>query len=529
VKPFAIVIILVVTFHLFSMDTATAQDANSTYGVDAQESRYESNARSLMKEGDLKKALTLLKEGIKRFPESKTLALLLAKAYLADKNDFWALRTLNELLERHPEDCEVNLWLSWLYLRQGSLDDARLALKEAACPEKGPLASRRDLLSSMIEFHANAPDLAKKTLDAAYNAPEAFPEDGEAVALLKTKLDPWHAQPLSWRLELWGGWTSNSYAGSPHDSALKTSSQSAFGNFSAWMRFSPNFNFCLHPSMEGDVRMLGYASEAGRDYSFALFSGRPGLLLGGSRWSALAAYRYESMLLSGGDRYKNGPLWFYQAHRAELEASPWPWLTLFFGAGKRHFREIGRTRIEIDGGVGGSYRVLKELNLMGAFSGRWQKAGKEAYDLYGGSLLLSLEYLLPYGMSLRGGFAANIEYYPRSAGYFDALKPDSKRRDILIKPTAGFWSQAWAGFRAGLVYEFADRFSTAAPYAYTDNRVIVKFVWSFSLDPWLPKAFAPNDHVSIDWELRAGDGGDDRIQDLLRQDEALQRGSSCLE
>jgi hypothetical protein len=483
-------------------------------------------ARTSEKPGD---AIAILKEATRRYPDHAELLLLLAKAYLADDNDFWALRVLSGWLARHPDDCEAALWLSWVYLRQGSLDDARLANEEAACPDQGPLAARRHLLKAMIERHADASESARQALNDAYQAPDAYQEDREAIAFLKPELDPWHVQPLSWRLELWGGWTSNAQAGSPQDAAQTSYPQSAFGNFSAWLNFTPNFNFWLHPSLEGDVRMLGYAAENGRDYSYLLLSGRPGLLFGGSRWSVLAAYRYESLLLAGGDRYAEGPLWFYQAHRAEIEASPLPWLTLFSGAGQRQFREMGRTRIEVDGGVGGGYRVLKDLKVMGALSGRWQNANNDAYDLYGGSLLLSLEYVLPYGLSLRGGLSAGVEYYPRSTGYFDPLKPDVERRDVLVKPTAGFWSPAWSGFRAGLVYEFAERFSTAKPYDYTDHRVIVKFVWPFSLDPWLPKASAPEDHVPLDWGLHAGDGGGERIQDLLRQDEAVQRGSSCVE
>jgi len=523
VKVLGIAVGLLVVCNVLTL----AEAAEPPCSQEAPESCYDSHARLLLEDERPKEAIALLKEGAGRFPESRTLVFLLAKAYLADDNGFWALRVLNDWLTRHPDDCEAALWLSWAYLQQGSLDDARAALEEAACPNDGPPAARRHLLRSMIDRHGEASEEAGESLDLAYDAPETFPEDREAVARLKSQHDPWYMPPLSWRLELWGGWTSNAQAGSPKDPAQKTDDAgSAFGNFSAWLRFAPNFNFWLRPALEADARMLGYASKAGRDFSYLLLSGRPGLLFGGSRWSVLAAYRFESLLLAGGDRYQAGPLWFYQAHRGEVEASPWPWLTFFFGAGQRQFREMGRDRIEIDGGLGGGYRVVKDLNLMGALSGRWQDAENDAYDLYGGSLLFSLEYFLPYRMSLRGGFSTNIEYYPRSAGYFDT----AKRRDILLKPTAGFWSPALKGLRAGLVYEFANRFSTADPYAYTDHRVMVKLVWPFSLDPWLPEAEAPADHAPLDWGLHGeSEGGGERIQDLLRQDEAIQRGSSCVE
>jgi len=135
------------------------------------------------------------------------------------------------------------------------------------------------------------------------------------------------------------------------------------------------------------VRSLGYTSEAGRDVSYLLVGGRPGVILGRLP-NALLAYRYEGLLITGGDQYDAGPLWFYQGHRGEVEAGILPSLTVFGGAGRRLFREVGRSRTELDGGGGGNLNLGARARVLGALTGRWHAAEKAPYDLWGGSALV---------------------------------------------------------------------------------------------------------------------------------------------
>ena len=73
---------------------------------------------------------------------------------------------------------------------------------------------------------------------------------------------------------------------------------------------------------------------------------RPGVIFGDTYVRALVAYRGEGLLLEGGDKYEDGPLWFYEAHRGELEIEFTKELTLFGGSGRRIFREQGnQTRV----------------------------------------------------------------------------------------------------------------------------------------------------------------------------------------
>jgi hypothetical protein len=54
-------------------------------------------------------------------------------------------------------------------------------------------------------------------------------------------------------------------------------------------------------------------------------------------------------------------------------------------------------------------------------------------------------------------------------------------------------------------------------------------MYSFSFDLYRPRGLAPENHVPLDFGLEAGGASEvtEKIQDLLRQDESVRRGSSC--
>lgn len=487
---------------------------------------FAGHARQLLEDGRSAEAIALLKEGVAAHPDSGPLAVLLARSYQADHNEAWANRSLAVYLQRRPDDCLAASWLAWLQLKQGALEEARDLLAEE-CPGAAPLETRRQLLLSMVASHSGDPEAARAHLAVARKFDAAFPEDREALARLGSR-EPGFVPPLSLRLDVQAGGTSNVQAGSPVDPAAASGDEaSAAGQLAAWARFVAPTGTWLRPALEVDGRALGYGAQAGRDLSYLLLGGRPGVLLG-AQPNVLLAYRYEGLLLAGGDRYGPGPLWFYEAHRAELEASLLPSLTLFVGAGRRLFRETGRSRTEVDGGVGGGVALSEVVSLMGALTGRWHGARKAPYDLWGGSLLLSAELRLPKRWSLRAAGVVGLDSYRDSRGYFEAAAPQTARRDVLLKLSASGFSPPLAeGLRVGLAYEYSERFSTTAPYDYRDHRLLAKLQWTLVYDPWLPTAVADARHVPLDYGL-ASAALEDRIQDLLRQDEAAQRSSSCV-
>jgi len=86
-------------------------------------------------------AIPLLKAEIERESRVGELAALLARAYLDDGNDFWALRQVAAAADLHPEDCNLPA-LAGLDsdFRQGALDQARTLLGRRLLP----LAARED-------------------------------------------------------------------------------------------------------------------------------------------------------------------------------------------------------------------------------------------------------------------------------------------------------------------------------------------------------------------------------------------------
>jgi Tfp pilus assembly protein PilF len=509
---------LAMAWVLLSGSETAAQDVEPRQQAEAR-------ARALLAHGQGAQAIPLLKAEIERDPASESLRLLLARAYLDDSNDFWALRTVSAAAELHPEDCNLRLWLAWIQIRQGALEQARTLL-DGACSHWQPEKARRALLLAMLEQQAGSQAEAQARLDEARGADLVYPEDRAAISQLEDDLEPGYLPPVSGRLDLNLGWAANARAGSPADLTTAGKSESSpLAQTAVWLRFVMPGRSWVRPSLEADVRALGYSAAAGRDFSYLMLGGRPGVLLGRGKRRALLAYHYESLLLAGGDPYQEGPFLFYDSHRGELEVEVLSGLTVFGGAGKRNFREMGRSRLEADGGIGGGFEVGSRLRLLGALSGRFYDAKNDAWDLRGASLLISAEVRLPRRWSMRAGFLSSYDLYPHSADYFDL----AERRDALFKLSASVFAPPLREqVKLGFTYEFSDRASTAQPYAYTDHRLLAKLIWTFTADPWLPAAASPSDHVALNYGLHSRELTE-RVQDLLRQDEAMQRSSSCRE
>jgi len=81
----------------------------------------------------------------------------------------------------------------------------------------------------------------------------------------------------------------------------------------------------------------------------------------------------------------------------------------------------------------------------------------------------------------------------------------------------------------GLTYRYTDRDSSAEAYAYQAHEVIFKLSWQGSLDPFGPWRTAPEKHVALEYGLSREQMLEERVQDLLREEEAAQQSSSCVE
>jgi hypothetical protein len=294
------------------------------------------------------------------------------------------------------------------------------------------------------------------------------------------------------------------------------------------MRVAPDLDLLLRPALEAQLRGLVFTASEASDFSFLTLTGRVGAYLGKGQPRLYLGYRPEYLLLNQDDRFDDAPVWYFSAHRGELELEVASWMFAFAGVGQRGFRERGRTRTEADAGLGGHVPLVQRLSLLWALSGRRYAAENEAYDLAGGTAIVNLQYQLPKGWWLRTGFTWARDWYPKSEDYFEPGV--DKRTDTYVKVGGLIGSPSLWGLRVGLGYEYSDRDSTAERFAFADHRVTLRITWSGSASLSRPERVCDKTEAPMDWGFEGGEAGTgERIQDLLRQEEQVQRSCGCVQ
>lgn len=481
----------------------------------------------LLERGESRVAIDRLKEARRRYPDEPELVLLLAKAYLAEGNLFWAERVLREGVDRWPEAPEMRSWLAAVHVRQG--DPALVAddLDDERAPE-GPEGSRWRLLDASRARLEGDREAARSIIGELDAEDVLYPEDRELWASLKAATDPWWAKAVAGTLELGWGRTSNALAGSPTDPGT-SGDTSGLVPVELRGRLAPPSRAPLTPVVDLEILGNGLLDDASEDLS----SLQAGVRLGGAfagdrrRWGF--GYRAEGLWLD-----QDEPL-FSEAHRGELEIEWAGGGVVFAGAGRRIYRDDARTRWEAEAGAGGPLGELAGAPLLVGATLRYSDARLAAYDQVGVSAAASVTVPTGRRTSLRIALAGAWEDYLNSAGAEGELVfgTSERRRDLLGRAGLTFWAPAWRTWRPAVEVRYTARDSTAdeAPgfdFSYREWRVIVRIRWSFSADPWAPQATEEAGHVPLDWGLDDDRGMDqERILDLLRRDEELRRGSSC--
>lgn len=488
----------------------------------------------LLGEERARAAVERLKPLVEEHPDEPGWAALLARAYLADSNPFWAQRTLQQALDRNPGDCGLRARLAWLHIGQGDLDLAREVLDREGCPDDEIQRGRWLLLRAFMADAEEDPEAAALVSEAG-GVDALYPEDARLHRHLRGKLRPGWIQPLHLSLETELGYTSNAKAGSPTDPSTEGEG-SLLGRMDLFGRFVWPLSGSVRPALETGLKGHGLAADEARRLSYLELAARPGVILGAGFPRLLVGYKVDYLVLNQDSEIRRR---FYEGHRGELELETEA-LTAFAGAGRRIFHENGRSRWEFDGGLGVSLAPLDRLRLLLALSLRGYQAVGDPYDLLGATALAVGRLRVGPGLIVRLGLTLSVDGYPNSGGERGkaAYGTDSKRFDLLTKASAGLWSPSWGGLRAGLSYGLSWRDSTVDEsnsienYDYIEHRALFKLRWAFDLNPWAPRVVEPEGHLPIDYGVGAAGGlgmDEERIQDLLRQDEAARRGSSCVD
>lgn len=495
----------------------------------AESTCFVEQARNLLASGEAIRAVEVLKEGVAHLPEDGDLKVLLGAAYLAAGNAFWAIRTLSLRVAESPQDCAARAWLAWAYLGQAGLDAAMEATQESVC--SGPDGGRLALVRALIAGARGDRDKAYEALWEARTQERLWPTDRQSFSAVARQALPDGLPEFSSRLEVAGGYTTNALLGSPTDPASGASraGRSTIGQMDLWVRFAPSLHPWVRPHFEAQVRGTGLLADEVRGLSWLDLSGRLGASLGRVLPRFLLAWRPDWLLLARGDRYDSGPVLYFSAHRAEIEGELVPWMVVFGGFGRRTFRETARSRWEADLGLGGRIALAHPVTLIWATTGRVFRANVAAWNLWGGSALVAVQGRMPLGWLAKVGWTASVDAYPDSRGYVPWGGAGGARRDVLVKPTVSVWAPSWLGIRVGVQYEFSWRDSTLPAFDFRDHRITVRLAWSGDFEVLLPRAASGEPVADLPWGAGPEGLGLDRVQDLLRQDEQVQRSSSCVQ
>lgn len=483
--------------------------------------------------GRTREAISKLKKLVHEDPTQSAFATLLATAYVKDNNPVWAERTLQKILLDDPLNCSAWAHLAWVYLQEGDLDLAIDALKRTQCPSNHTEQARWKLLQLYMQGLKQKP-IHDKDLRSLGRQTEMYAEDYAFFRHLRKKHQPSWIDPLFVHVEMLGGYSSNAHAGSPTDPGSQGIA-SPFAKLNLLGRFVHPSCGSVRPMLEGQIKGNGFSHKDADALSYMEVSGRPGLLWNHAYPRFVLAYRTDLLLLNHPTKK-----YFYEGHRAELEMEASDTWTAFLGGGRRVFREAGRSRLELDGGAGMSLPLSNRAHAMMAFALRYYNAVGDAYDQVGGTGLMMIRFQMPPGLLMRLGGTFALDYFPHSGNTRGALAfgTKQKRQDFLTKLSVGMWSPRFRDIRIGMVYEFNCRNSTADAtvgvdnYDYTEHRIALGLRFSGHFSPWDPAILRPKDHVPLDYGI--GDHTQDnmeeeRVQDLLRQDEAARRGSSCVD
>ena len=285
----------------------------------------------------------------------------------------------------------------------------------------------------------------------------------------------------------------------------------------------------VRPVLEGQLRAHELTSESVRDYSYRLLSIRPGMLLGRSLPRLELRYAAEAVQLQGGDSYDSGPVWYSEAHRIEYDLQPRGSLSVFGGAGYRWIRDRVRTRIELDEGLAWFTRLGSATHLIVGGSARWYSARASAYTELGATLLAQLDARLLGELGIRTNLSVSGDAYPYSEGYFESAS-GQERRELLSRGAVGFWWPRHSSVRGALEYSYTRRDSTATEYGYEDQRVLLRLQWTDDSDDFAHGVVPREGRVTLETgsSSRATQAHGASVRELLRQDEAAQRSSSCL-
>ena len=485
------------------------------------------DASALREAGDIDAAIERLKAAYERLPNDEQIVIALAQAYLDDDNQVWAIRTLARHLDYEAGACNARALLAWIYVTTGMTEMAEDVLAFDGCREPPAVRTRWLLIRAFAAHLADDADRVRDLIGQARRQGAIYAEDEALLATLTGIYEPGRVPAAVGHVEFGAGWTSNGLAGSPVDQSSTTDAASALLELDARLRATWPSRGLVQAVAEGRLRATELASAVAHDLSYRTVTGRAGVRVGKLPQLELL-YAGELTQIAADDRYQSGPLWFSEAHRLEYQLDISRASLLFGAAGHRDFRELGRSRWEIEQGIAWAVSTRSNTGVLGGISARYNEARNRAYDRSGATIVLEIQHPLPHRFELRAGGSASVDAYPHSAGYF--MEGNRTRSDEELRLRGGIWAHLSSAMMTGLTYELTNRSSSATDYAFTDHRILLRVRGSSDSDRLRRRVVpiagrSPLELGSTD-ETAGVDASD--VRELIERDESVRRGSTCL-
>jgi hypothetical protein len=483
------------------------------------------DARRLEKKGHLDTAIELLKRAAGLAPEDERLTVALSWAYQRQGNHVWALKTVTRFLEEHPPACASRAVAVWLNIQLANLDQSEELLEQPGCDRSPEERSRFALLRALVAEQRRDQRAVIRHTKAAQTG-RLYAEDAALLDRLLGEEQPGRLPLFSGKVDLGAGYTTSGLAGSPVDVTVPPGDHgSALIVVDARLRAVIPWTRQVRPVVSGQLRLFELVQEPARDLAYEEPSLRAGLMFGALPPRLLLSYAFDAVRLHGGDPRGTGPVWFDEAHRVEWEGEVTPDILVFGGLGERFFHDRQRTRFETEQGLATAWAPEPRVRLLGALSSRWQAARADGWSLMGGTLLGELDWAVVPRLEARFGLGASVDSYPGSRGFFGVPE---RRRDLLGRGGLGLWFELSPAWQLGAGYEYTHRDSTAPGFSFIDHRALGHVTWSFDTDRY--SVVDERGRAVMQWSRAAvGRARDDaRIQERLRQDDTVKRGSSCL-
>lgn len=488
-------------------------------------------AGQLENRGHKDQARELLRRMATLQPKSELLALARADAYLNDKNPFWALKVLSEFMAAHPPACASHALAARIHIQQANLDQAEQLLDTPDCEQTQETKLRSLLLQAQIAELRGDRAAAEARVRQATGLSHRYEEDDDQLRRLVAVYDPYRQPAVSWTLDLAGGGTSHGLAGVPVDLVTPPNlSGSALLAVELRVRalFSQQTNF--RTFADAELKATQLLATPNRSLSTRQPTLRVGLMIGRAQPSLVTAYAYDLVHIQGGDAGVAGPGIDSEGHRVEYRLRITPWATAAGSLGGRLFQDSDRTRFESDHGIIANVSLAENVRLMFGASGHVYKAQRRVYDQTGAAGFLGLDVSLQKGFELRETLSLGGDVYPASRGFFDPLHHE-QREDLLMRVGTELWSPETHGLRFGMGYAYTNRNSTASDFDYADHRALLHVQWQSDSDQMKTRRITKQGRIPLHYDESDSKLASQplvEVREILKQDETVRRGSSCL-